>query len=71
MKALCVMAAAACAIAMLLLCMGCATNNYENFYFDTPGEREVKSVHGDAPVILKTVKTQDDVIGLIEEGYVT
>ena len=60
----------ACAIAMLLLCMGCATNNYEKFYFDTPGEREVKSVHGDAPVILKTVKTQDDVIGLIEEGYV-
>ena len=60
----------ACAIAVVLFCTGCVTNNYETFYVDTPGEREIKSVHGDALVILKAVKTQDDVIGLIEEGYV-
>ena len=59
-----------CAIAVVLFCTGCVTNNYETFYVDTPGEREIKSVHGDAPVILKTVKTKEDVIGLIEEGYV-
>ena len=59
-----------CAIAAVLLCTGCATNNYEKFYFDTPGEREIQSVHGDAPVILKAVKTKEDVIGLIEDGYV-
>ena len=55
---------------MLLLCMGCATNNYEKFYADSHDEREIKSVHGDASVILKTVTTEEDVIRLIEDGYV-
>ncbi len=59
-----------CAIAMLLLCTGCVTNNYEKFYADLHDEREIKSVHGDAAVILKTVTTEEDVIRLIEDGYV-
>lgn len=61
---------ATCAIAVVLFCTGCVTNNYEKFYGDSCGEREIKSVHGDASVILKTATTEEDVIRLIENGYV-
>ena len=54
----------------LLCCAGCITNNYEKFYVDSLGEREVKSVHGDASVIIQTIKTEEDVVRLIEAGYV-
>ena len=53
-----------------LCCAGCITNNYEKFYVDSLGEREVKSVHGDASVIIQTIKTEEDVVRLIEAGYV-
>ena len=53
-----------------LLCTGCITNNYEKFYADLHDEREIKSVHRDAAVVLKKVTTEEDVIRLIEDGYV-
>ncbi len=56
--------------AALFSCTGCTTNNYEAFYVDSFGERELTSVHGDAPVVLKTVKTEEDVVRLVEDGYV-
>ena len=59
-----------CVLAVVLFCTGCVTNNYEKFYGDSCGEREIKSVHGDASVILKTATTEEDVIRLIEDGYV-
>ena len=57
-------------LAALFCCTGCTTNNYEKFYVDSFGEREMASVHGDAPVILQTIKTEEDVVSLIEAGYV-
>ena len=57
-------------LAVLSFCTGCTTNNYEMFYVDTFGEREIKSVHGESPVILKSIKTEKDVIALVEDGYV-
>lgn len=57
-------------LAALFLCTGCTTNNYEKFYVDSFGERELRSAHGDVPVALKTVKTEEDVIRLVEDGYV-
>lgn len=53
-----------------LCCTGCITNYYEKFYVDSIGERETASAHGDAAVVLQTIRTEEDVIGLIEAGYV-
>lgn len=58
------------ALAALLLNTGCVANNFETFYVDSFGERELTSVHGDAPVILKTAQTEEDVVRLVEDGYV-
>ena len=55
---------------LLTLCVGCIVNNYEKFYVDSLAERELKSTHGDTPVILKTVTTENAVIDLIEDGYI-
>ena len=49
---------------------GCITNNYEKHYTDSEKGRNLRSVHGDAPVILKTVTTEEDVLRLMEDGYV-
>ena len=57
-------------LAALLCCTGCITNYYEEFYVDSLGERETASAHGDASVILQTIRTEEDVIKLIESGYV-
>ena len=54
----------------LLCCTGCITNYYEEFYVDSLGERELASAHGEASVVLQTVRTEEDVIKLIEAGYV-
>ena len=59
-----------CVLAAVLLCTGCVTNNYEKFYGDSFGERRIKSVQDDASVILKTATTEEDVIRLVEDGYV-
>ena len=56
--------------AFLMSCMGCITNNYETFYVASDSARSIRSVHGDAPVILKTVTTEEDVISLMEDGYI-
>ena len=56
--------------ALLVSCTGCLTNNYEKFYVAFAEVHNIESTHGDAPVILKTVTTEDDVLDLIEEGYV-
>ena len=57
-------------IFILLQVSGCITNNYEKFYVDSEKDRTLRSVHGDAPVILKTVTTEEDVLRLMEDGYV-
>ena len=49
---------------------GCITNNYEKFYVDSEKGRILRSIHGDSPVILKLVTTEEDVLRLMEEGYV-
>ena len=38
-------------VAMLFLCTGCITNNYERFYVDSACERNFEPTRGDAPVI--------------------
>lgn len=56
-------------ICFLNVLSGCITNNYEKFYTDSERDRALQSVHGDAPVILKTVTTEEDVLRLMEDGY--
>lgn len=58
-------------IVIMFHCSGCLTNNYEKFYVDTEHGQRVQSIHGRAPVELKIATTEEDVINLIEEGYVS
>lgn len=53
------------------LCCGCLTNYYEKNYVDTQGGKVIKSIQGAAPVEIRTAKTEDDVLDLIEDGYVS
>ena len=57
-------------VVLLVSCTGCLTNNYEKYYVDSAEGRNLKSTHGDASVILKTATTEDDVLSIIEDGYV-
>ena len=57
-------------VAMLPL-VGCLTNNYENFYVDTERGKNIQSIHGTAPIEIKSATTEDDVLDLIEDGYVS
>lgn len=60
------------ALLALPLC-GCLTNNYEEFYVDmTDSGRHhpADTQTNQGPVILKAVTTEDDVIDLLEDGYV-
>ena len=50
---------------------GCLTNHYDKFYVDTQGDKVMESIHGDAPVEIRAVTTEDDVLDLMEEGYVS
>ena len=50
---------------------GCLTNHYDKFYVDTQGDKIVVSIHGNAPVEIRTATTEDDVLDLMEEGYVS
>jgi hypothetical protein len=59
-------------VVLLFLSMmvsGCITNNYDKYFSDSERDRSIKSVHGNAPVILKTVTTEEDVLQLMEDGY--
>ena len=58
-------------IAIIFLCSGCLTNNYEKFYVDTEYGRRIQSIHNRKPVELRAATTEEDVINLIEEGYVS
>lgn len=57
-------------IVLVVIFSGCITNNYEKFYTDSEKSRTLRSVHDDAPVILKLVTTEEDVLRLMEDGYV-
>jgi hypothetical protein len=50
---------------------GCLTNHYDKFYVDTQGDKIIESIHGNAPVEIRTATTEDDVLDLMEEGYVS
>lgn len=58
-------------IVMASLFGGCLTNHYDKFYVDTQGDKIIESIHGNAPVEIRTTTTEDDVINLIEDGYVS
>lgn len=59
-----------CFICSMLL-SGCLVNHYEIHYVDMDGSKKVKSIHGDTPVVLKTATTEEDVLRLMEDGYVS
>lgn len=54
-----------------LLLSGCLLNHYDKYYVDTEGDNKIQSIHGDAPVEIRIATTEDDVLNLIEEGYVS
>jgi hypothetical protein len=58
-------------IAIASLFGGCLTNHYDKFYVDTQGDKIIESIHGNAPVEIRTATTEDDVLNLMEEGYVS
>jgi hypothetical protein len=58
-------------IVMASLFGGCLTNHYDKFYVDTQGDKIIESIHGNAPVEIRTATTEDDVLDLMEEGYVS
>lgn len=53
------------------LCCGCLTNYYEKNYVDTQGGKVIKSIQSAAPVEIRTATTEEDVLDLIEDGYVS
>jgi hypothetical protein len=50
---------------------GCLTNHYDKFYVDTQGDKIIESIQGNAPVEIRTATTEDDVLNIMEEGYVS
>lgn len=58
-------------IVLSVLSTGCLTNYYDKYYVDMEGCSPVRSIHGDLPVELRTATTEDDVLRLIEDGYVS
>jgi len=59
-----------CSVLSACCFCGCLTNHYETYYVDTEGARKVTSIHGAAPVIVKPTTTEEDVLRLMEDGYV-
>ena len=55
-------------IGLGLLLVGCCTNRYEKFYVDLAHGSTARG-QKDAPVILKTPTTEDEVVAIIENGY--
>ena len=49
---------------------GCFTNSYERFYVDCGGARGVAQAVERQSVAIRTVTTEEDVLDLIEDGYV-
>lgn len=54
---------------LLLPCVGCLTNHYEKFYVDLENGKGIHSIHGNAPVELRTATSEEDVVNLMEDGY--
>ena len=46
-------------------------NRYERHYVDTEGRAKIRSIHGAAPVVLRTATTEENVLDLMEDGYVS
>lgn len=58
-------------VVMASLFNGCLTNHYDKYYVDTQNDKIIESIHGNAPVEIRTATTEDDVLDLMEEGYVS
>jgi hypothetical protein len=58
-------------ITIVSLFGGCLTNHYDKFYVDTQGDKVIESIHRNAPVEIRTATTEDDVLNIMEEGYVS
>ena len=58
-------------IVMASLFNGCLTNYYDKYYVDTQSDKIIESIHGNAPVEIRTATTEDDVLDLMEGGYVS
>lgn len=57
-------------VVMLPIC-GCLTNYYEQYYVDTEGREKVTPSSSDRSVELRIATTEEDVLNLIEDGYVS
>lgn len=58
------------AVLVLISLSGCVTNQYDEYYIAVEGTSGMKSVHGEAPVELKLATGENDVLDLLENGYV-
>lgn len=56
---------------MLLCCAGCLTNHYEDYYIETSEGKKTVLGRESAPVELRLATTEEDVINVIEDGYVS
>ena len=56
-------------VVMLPIC-GCLTNYYEQYYVDTEGWGKVTPSSSDQSIELRIATTEEDVLSLIEDGYV-
>ena len=52
------------------LVSGCLTNSYEEYYVENELGHNVTPSHRDTPVLVKLVTTEEDVLDLLEDGYV-
>lgn len=58
-------------LSALFVCYGCLTNHYERYYVST-GDSALDGFGGrDANVELRVATTEDDVLDLMEQGYVS
>ena len=52
------------------LVSGCLTNNYEEYYVEKELDRNVATPSQDTSVLVKLATTEEDVLDLLEDGYV-
>lgn len=55
----------------LATCSGCLTNYYDKYYVSIAENTSYKFLRGDANVELRVATTEDDVLDLMEQGYVS
>lgn len=58
-------------LGLSLFLQGCLTNYYEEYYVDTESGTHIQSIQEDTPIELRLVTTEEDVIELIENGYIS